>query len=407
MKRPAHEREAVPETLVYGNSVYTPLDIHPRRASRTLRAVATACKVGSWPVALMLLMCSCAWMFAGMSWRADLIANLAAQVLVASIVMTTLWTIARWRALALVGLTSALMCLGLLSWGRAAFWPRSVAIARSGVASPEADLKTDVVRVLHYNASTKGKGETIEEFMRAEDADVISIVCPPVLQQFKVVYGPHLSNIYPGKLVRYWKPESNGVDARVTSAFLVSRWPLRDFGPVPEVGVLRENLIAGIVDRPGGPFGVIAVHPISPRTARRWAVGNLVTDTVVEVARQMRDRGLPVVVLADLNSTPTGWRSQRLYAAADLRRAKPLLEAGGTYPDEVPWGLSTRAPRVFPAIWPISIAIDDALISPEIEVLGWTIRARLASEHRPIRIDLGIPRIAPPAPEPGVPAHAS
>ena len=53
--------------------------------------------------------------------------------------------------------------------------------------------------------------------------------------------------------------------------------------------------------------------------------------------------------------------------------------------------LDASAPKLAPAFWPVSIAIDDALVSPEIEVVGWRAEPVLECEHRPITIDLRIP----------------
>lgn len=349
----------------------------------------------SWPAAVGVLGLSAAWRVSGWAWEVDLVANLTAQWLAAAAVLVLLWVItARWR-FALIGLVSAALCVWALASGRAAVWPRPVQGVRAVEAGSDAAAASGVVRFLHYNASTYGDGPSIEAFMRETHADVLSILCPPVRQQAMVIYGHHLENEYRGKLVRLWRPEPDQPMTDVTAAFVVSPWGLRAFDTA-WVGPVGDYLIAGVVERPvvggqGGEFGLICVHPRSPRDAQRWEVGNAVVEGVALVAQRMGEQGLPVVVLTDLNSTPTGYRSRLLWREAGLRRAKPLLEAAGTYPDWVRLGLRVKAPTVIPARWPASLAIDDAVISPQIGVEGWQIGPKLESEHRPLLIELRIP----------------
>jgi hypothetical protein len=246
-----------------------------------------------------------------------------------------------------------------------------------------------VVRFLHYNASTKGDQATIESLLDSVDADVISLLCPPVRYQRDVIYGPHLSDRYPGKLVRPWRQASDGVNTDITAAFLVSRWPMRPLD-VAWAGPNTDYLITALVERPAGAFAVIAVHPRSPRSSDRWRQGNDVVRTLAEVATRLHDQGLPVVVLTDLNSTPSGHRSHTLARRGGLRRAKPLLDSATTYP--LPLGPGDNAQHGRPRFsrGPLGIGIDDALITPGIKVLGWTTLPKRESEHVPILVDLHI-----------------
>ena len=136
---------------------------------------------------------------------------------------------------------------------------------------------------------------------------------------------------------------------------------------------------------------MVALHPRSPRNVARWREGNATIEALAALSRKLQSEHLPVVVLADRNSTPTGWRSREACSEGILRRAKPLLAFEGTYPDVVPLDIRTGRSTGLPGIWPASIAIDDALLSPGVDVLGWETRPRLQSEHRPVIIDLRIP----------------
>jgi endonuclease/exonuclease/phosphatase family metal-dependent hydrolase len=220
-----------------------------------------------------------------------------------------------------------------------------------------------------------------------------------------VIDGHDLEDQFPGKLVRHWRPEPNGGTTEVTAGFVVSRWPITPLD-THDLGAAGDYLIAGAVQRPEGPFAVIAVHPRSPRTAARWEVGNAVIEAVATLTRRMAEQGLPVVVLSDLNSTPTGYRSRHLYQQAKLRRAKPLFSWTATYPDQITWGSGPT--RSLPLAWPAAIAIDDALITPGIGVSGWTVGPRLASEHLPVIVELTIPQgsVPNPASPPSTPLPA-
>ncbi len=338
----------------------------------------------SWPAAAGLLLLSLAWIFSGSAWVLDLIANLNAQWLTAAMVFLVLWLLTRRRRhAAIAGLACALLGASLLI-GRAAVLPRPI--------DANAPPASGAVRFFHYNASTLGEGDAIESLMDRSHADVFSILCPPVRYQRDVIYGDRLADRFPGKLVREWRPDANGSDTDVTAAALVSRWPMHPVD-TSRVGQAAAYLIAARVERPApeGPFAVIAVHPRSPRNADRWATGNLVVEAVGHVARRLQDEGLAVVVIADLNSTPSGYRSRLLNRLAGLRRAKPLLSLATTYPLPLgPRDDSQSGPRR--RSWgPLGIAIDDALISPGVAVVGWSTLPKLESEHSPIVVDLRIP----------------
>ena len=363
----------------------------------------------SWAVAAVLVVASVAWVFSSRSYIADLAANLSAQFLALTLVCGAVWAAARrWGLLAVAAMACA-SHVAVLSMGRAAYWPREPSASRPMGSSATTADASGVVRFFHYNANSKGNGQDIEQVMTAEGPDVISIVGPPVLEQSRVIYGHHLADRYAGKLTREWQAGLDGVATDVTPCFVVSRWPIRKW-ETSQLGPEGRYVVAGVVDRPGvggksGAFGLIAVHPRSPRTEYRWSRGNVVVEAVVKTALAMRAQGLAVIVLTDLNSTPTGYRSRRLYWGADLRRAKPLLDATGTYFRSIPMGRDANSPRLMRAYWPANVAIDDAVVSPEVEVVGWKAQEMLASEHRPILVDLRVPFAASNAnpPDSGAP----
>jgi hypothetical protein len=336
--------------------------------------------LAAWTMALGAIAVSSVWIFAGKSFWLDLIGNLGAQSLLVCLVIAGLIAIARrWRALVFALLACAIQLTPLVRY-RAAFIP----------ASPGMMPAAGTVRFLHYNDSSLSDKAAVYALMEKSGADVLSILSPPVHMQFDVFDGPGLKDKYAGKLIRRWREAPDSMSTEISPGFVVSRWPLERVD-CSFVGSMADRFICAIVQRPEGRFAVVAVHPRSPRTQARWNEGNAVVLALVTLSRKLQSDGFPVVVLSDLNASPTGWRSQEACGEGGLRRAKPLLYCDGTYPDVVPINIRTGQMSNFGAIWPLSIAIDDALISPEVDVAAWGALDRLKSEHRPVIVDLRIP----------------
>lgn len=338
-----------------------------------------------WSGVAALALVSCCWPLAGLAWTLDLIANLNAQWLALGLAWLGVCTIFRRRGAMIGAAIACAMLLLPMCLYRAAWFPAS-APAYAITQGPE-------LRILHYNARSVGRMDTHVEMMRQTNADLISLLAPGVAEQFAVIERDALKDQFPGRLTRRWKPSLDGAATMITAAYLVSKWPLIP-EPMLDLGEMREHIIAGTLKRPperGGDVGVIAIHPRSPRSRQRWIEGNLTIDSAGEIARRFASRGLPVVLIADLNSTPSGYRSRHLCAAAGLRRAKPLFAAAGTYPEEWPLGLDVKTAPTAPAPWPTSLAIDDVWISAGLAVRGWEALPALNSEHRPIVVDLSVP----------------
>jgi hypothetical protein len=344
------------------------------------KALRRSITIAAWALSLAALAASTAWLFAGSSFRLDLLANLGAQTLLLCLFVAGLIAFTRrWRALAVAVLACIVQLIPLVRH-RAAFLPHSPGPAPTNGS----------VRFLHYNDSSLSDKQDVYAMMDRSNADIISILSPPVKMQFDVIYGPGLEDRFAGKLLRPWKPAPDSISTEISPGFVVSRWPLT---PVDcsFVGRMADRFICGIVERPGSRFALIAVHPRSPRNQTRWNEGNATIEALVKLSRKLQADGLPVVTLADLNASPSGWRSREACAEGGLLRAKPLLYLGGTYPDVVPLNIRTGQTSSIGAMWPMSIAIDDALITPGIDVIAWGTLDHLKSEHRPVIIDLRIP----------------
>jgi endonuclease/exonuclease/phosphatase family metal-dependent hydrolase len=349
----------------------------------------------AWTLATPLILPACAWVFSEFAWSIDLVANLGAQFLLLSLTLTILIACLRRRGPLLLAIAACLLHLPPLFMHRAAYLPRSA-------TEPSDSRSADVVRILHYNDSTHSDTETIRRLMASSGADVMHILCPPVKTQNIVIYGDGLRDEFPGRLLRQWRQRENSPETKITAAFVVSHWPITPVVMDTAREPMSDRLLAGIVERPGGRFAVIAMHPISPRTAVRWEEGNAVVNAAIHQARSFRAQGLPLVLLGDLNSTPTGHRSRLLCAEAGLSRAKPLFTLVGTYPDRVQPNLQSQKKTPVPGVWPMRLAIDDAVVSPDIRVVGWSVLPEPTSEHSPVIIEISVPSspMSPLAEEP-------
>lgn len=299
-----------------------------------------------------------AWLAAPMDWRIDLVANFSAQAALLTIAPAIAFLLLKqWRALGVVGV-AFLLYAGALVPGRA---ERSDA---------PASLRVLVFNPLNSNATP----EAAIDAVLAADADVVVLVETPPEMVHATWAGGRLHEAYPWVVHRGSTPEQ-----RISHRALMCRWPIRRTdGRALDDPV--EGVTSVIAETPAGPVGLVATHPFSPRTPVRWRGGLEECRQAGRAAKALADRGLPVVVLGDLNSTPSGLYSRTIRAPARLGRAKPLGIARGTYP------ASWR--------WPLVVSLDDALVSPGVAVRSWRPLPSAGSDHAPVLIELVIPRRA-------------
>ena len=396
-----------------------PSGLRRRRRSRALTAVCAAllAPLVAWTAALL---------DPGASRLVDLLANLCAQLLLATLVlMLALAALRRWRLLGAAALLVVVQC-AMLSRHRAAILPRP-GLTPSVTDTQAARPPGTALRVLLFNAS---RGQTSDAFLddlRKWDPDIVVIAepSPGVMRSWRALVGPPVKPIplsgaspdgpffEPGA---HWQrgfhlpwPGIENDPALVGDVIIASRWGLTPIAGSTEPyskqdpGTAVASVIANVPSAPGGQVLIVGLHPPSPRNSGRWELGNEMTRRAAALVEDARSRGTPVLVIGDLNSTPTGYRS-RLLAGAGLKRAKPLMRLEGTWPTRE--GLTTAVPAdvnapnpadhaqaraqrsSFGGNWPLTIAIDDALISDEFGVVSWTRSESRGSDHWPIVIDL-------------------
>jgi endonuclease/exonuclease/phosphatase (EEP) superfamily protein YafD len=294
--------------------------------------------------AVLAIMIALAVIAPGTGWIADLIAGLAAQLgLVAVLGLGAFLARRRWLPASII-LASLLVIGAVLARGRA---PRG-----DGEAT---------VRVLICNTHAENdRLDDLTEWLRRcpDDIVVLTEVNPELIRSLE--RGSPLEAAYPYSLRR--GPREGLTSWRV----VLSRWPLEDRRTADEVRC--------VVESPAGRFGLVAVHPASPRTPRRWAGGNALVSQAGQSADTMRAEGLPVIVLGDLNGTPGGHRSRLLRREHGLLRAKPWLRGRGTYPASL--------------AWPFALALDDAFLSDRWRVTSWRTQPAVGSDHRAVEIGL-------------------
>lgn len=292
-------------------------------------------------------------------WVSDLSANLSAQ-LAATGVVWGVWSAARrrWWGVTVSAVVVAVH-VGLVAQGRA----ERISGQPGGGGS---------IRMLVFNAhDAEGDRTAALRLVQEVDADVVVLTEPnwPMLRAMR--RDGELSGTYawqarppPGWWMREW-------------TMVLSRWPMRQASWGQE-GTEATGTIEVVVETPAGELTVVAGHPPSPRTIASWQRGNEIVVAMAEAARGAAAAGRHVVVAADLNATPSGWRSRALQRLAPVRRGKPMLLAAGTYPAR--WR------------WPVSLALDDVWLGPGVKLERWTTLSGGGSDHRPVLVELVLER---------------
>jgi endonuclease/exonuclease/phosphatase (EEP) superfamily protein YafD len=312
--------------------------------------------VAAWLAAADIAIGGACTLLAGAGYFFDLVANLAAQGLLAGLtVCLVLAAMKQWKPLGLAGAG----CLPM-AW---------VLMLPLRTLSAESLPAEDRVSVLVLNSSTtRGDAAAAMALIEGTGADLVVLTEPSGELLDAVRASPAIESKYPG----YFLPD------RAAGGYILvlSIWPQSPvLGQAPK-DIARRGLRVIRLERPRGPFVLMAMHPDSPRSPSEWAKGNQVVEEALGLLGQSPIQPeMPVIIAADLNATPSGWRSRRLEAAG-LRRAKPLLAVGGTYPAGWPW--------------PFSVAIDDVWAGAGCTVHDWRRLEGGGSDHVAILIELGI-----------------
>jgi endonuclease/exonuclease/phosphatase (EEP) superfamily protein YafD len=330
-----------------------PLDEPGRGAARRRRA---------WPGAALSLP-ACVLLasnpLSGSLWAPDVVMNLAPQMAGICACCFIVATVRRRCVAAALSFASIAMVAWVLGADRA---------ARSGIG--DGGRNGGTIRVLHANVlSSNPRIDEAEAFVLGGGHDVVT------LMELPRDIGRAMRSRGAGE--RYAHMMTSGPIAGYAGwVTVLSVWPLEAWNGPGAGGRAddRTGTMCVVAQRPQGPLGIVAVHASSPWAPGRWRVGNETARRAAAVARQMREAGLPVIVVGDLNSSPTGTRSRRLASAVGVKRCKPLWRGAGTYPA---W-----------LVWPLTAAIDDALVSDDLSVAGWRTLECPGSDHSAVEMEL-------------------
>lgn len=223
---------------------------------------------------------------------------------------------------------------------------------------------------VYFHNSWAGSGDTVATVAaaRASEADILMFA---ETSKWRWRVFASLLDRYPHHV--------SCADREECDLTLFSRLPLDDIVTLHDRASGARGLAATVGDH--GRLRVVAVHLARPIPPDSLTVQMLQVDALLRAGLFHSD--LPLLLMGDFNAVPWG----RVIRAITARTA--LRPAGGI---EGSW------PAFMP--WPLRIRIDQALVSPALQVLGQTISSGSGSDHLALSIAVGLPaqdRRPPPA----------
>ncbi len=142
---------------------------------------------------------------------------------------------------------------------------------------------------------------------------------------------------------------------------------------VEQLGSLLPTVVASL-DLAGTPLGIVLTHPIPPVRREPY---DLQRAQLAAIAARVHSLGSSVIVMGDLNATP--WS----------RPFRELVEASGLCDSRAGFGLQASFPAGSALL---RIPIDHVLVSCSIGVRSRAIERDVGSDHRPVLVELVVPR---------------
>jgi endonuclease/exonuclease/phosphatase (EEP) superfamily protein YafD len=147
-----------------------------------------------------------------------------------------------------------------------------------------------------------------------------------------------------------------------------------------------NSVIAGELEINGQTVSLIAVHPPVPVRPDLFPIRNQHLDNLLNQVRSLKT---PVIVAGDFNLTMWSPYYKRLVNGGDLRNARQGFGILPTWTSPHP--LLNKLPGLAQAL---SIPIDHVLTSAGIEIVNLRVGPDVGSDHRPLIVDLRVPRPA-------------
>ena len=332
------------------------IDRRPKKSSRILGIVV-------WILVIGLMPMSCAWILGKQFYAFDIIAS--EQPLIGSltaIFMLLALMLRRWRA----GLV--LLLLVAIS-----FYP---ILLHRNLMLPHVNPQhkpEGTIRVVSMNIYPKNEQweQALQELF-TYDADLIVLLeVSPELSRSIKNHGYLDSSSYPYWALRPW------IDKISSPCYLISRYPIEEL-PAPIDPSYPDLQLFRRLKLPTGDVAIGLVHPLSPRTPRRWSEGNLMIESQARAALMIDEKfGLPMIIGADLNAGPAQQRARALRNAG-LSMSKPMLRIAGSFPNHAS----------LPSI--MMVQLDDVWTLGDIRPVAWDTLDIIGSDHRAVIVDLKI-----------------
>ncbi|HVY79963.1 MAG TPA: endonuclease/exonuclease/phosphatase family protein, partial [Steroidobacteraceae bacterium] len=292
---------------------------------------------------------------AGRFWLGDLAVHFPVQYAALALVTFVVFLIVRrpaWAALALAIAACNTFSAAPVLAARPPTAPSAVA---RGPGDP-VRVRVASVNVLYTNRQF----QRVADFIHRERPDAVVLV--EMTDDWRRALAS-LDREYP------YHYATRGVGFRGVN--LWSRLPMKDVGVLP-IGARQEPAIQATLTTPDGRmlrlFGVHATWPMAPLSAARR---NQQLERLARYARETK--GLPLVIVGDLNVTPFSPYFRRLLAEGQVRSAADGFGWVPTWPS---------------FLLPAGIQIDHALVNAAVTVKSFRPGAADGSDHRPIVVDL-------------------
>ena len=283
------------------------------------------------------------------SYWAELLNSFRGQLLVPAVAMVVATAIGRrwYSCLALV--IAVLLTAGpvLVAWG-----PRGQVTAGS-----------PTVRAMSWNLLLNNDdSRRVREVVDEVDPDLLLLL--EYDEQWHEALAP-LRSRYRHHLCQ---PRQSAYGIALYSRFPLTQKQLVEWGPRPTPA---HQLMCDI-QVPEHTLHFIGVHLSSPVNARRWEHRDRQLVLATEALGTPRE---PTLMMGDFNCVPWSTALRNMLAATGLRDSRLGFGFQGSWPR---------------GLGPLKIPIDQALVTPNVQILNRSVGPGAASDHLPIILDLSI-----------------
>lgn len=161
---------------------------------------------------------------------------------------------------------------------------------------------------------------------------------------------------------------------------LWSKWPTRVFREYWDGAPMTPGGVNPfLIEMPNGqPLAISSVHLSSPRRPSSWRWDLDMVQLHYPLLRQVHGRyHLPLVLMGDFNTARSGRVYRELYEQSGLTDAESSFFPSSTWPSNLPGFLG--------------VGIDHCWVSPGVAVTKYEVGPKVASDHRPLFVELHIP----------------